>query len=220
MTDRNHVRRAYDELSSTYAGERVATDEEAVALESVFDALAPGFRLLDAGCGHGGPVLERALDPSIGDEDESEQKPGLAVGLDFSRSQLETAAEFVPDAALCQGELTTLPFVANSFDAVTALYSVIHVPADDHPTVIDEFARVLRPGGRLLLTEGHTEWTGANPDWLATGTEMQWSMAGAAATRNHLESAGFEIVADGTFQDELAEDDDVRFPYFHARLAA
>ncbi|SER22037.1 class I SAM-dependent methyltransferase [Natrinema salaciae] len=217
MVDRDDVRRAYDEITATYATERAATQDEAetAALESLFDALPSGCRLLDAGCGQGTPALEYAVAPSNGTECE----PALAVGLDLSRGQLETATGLVPDAALCQGEMTRLPFAADTFDAVTALYSLIHVPADDHPAAIESFARVLRPGGRLLLTEGWAEWTGSNPDWLETGTEMRWSIAGAAATRDQLESAGFELVDEGEFRDALADEEDARFPFFHARLA-
>ncbi|WP_226480641.1 class I SAM-dependent methyltransferase [Natrinema amylolyticum] len=214
MSDRDDVRRAYDEITATYANERTTTrDDEAAALEALFDGLPDEYRLLDAGCGQGTPALEYALDPSNGCD------PELAVGLDLSRGQLETATRLVPDAALCQGEMTRLPFAANAFDAVTALYSLIHVQIDDHPAAIESFARVLRPGGRLLLTEGWTEWTGSNPNWLETGTEMHWSMAGATATRAQLESAGFELVARGEFRDALADEEDARFPYFHARLA-
>ncbi|MDS0476549.1 class I SAM-dependent methyltransferase [Natrinema sp. 1APR25-10V2] len=215
MADREDVRRAYDEITATYTSERIATrdETEAAALEALFDSLPAGCRLLDAGCGQGTPALEYVLDPSNGCD------PELAVGLDLSRGQLETATQLVPDAALCQGAMSRLPFAADAFDAVTALYSLIHVPIDDHPTAIEAFARVLRPGGRLLLTEGWTEWTGSNPDWLETGTEMRWSMAGAAATRDQLESAGFELVAAGEFSDALADEEDARFPYFHARLA-
>ncbi|OAQ51591.1 hypothetical protein HTG_16165 [Natrinema mahii] len=215
MVDREAVRRAYDEITSTYANERVATYDEAesAALAALFDSVPDGCRLLDAGCGHGIPALEYALDPSNGVD------PELAVGLDLSRGQLETATRLVPDATLCQGEMTRLPFAADTFDAVTALYSLIHVPIDDHSTAIEAFARVLRPGGQFLLTEGWTEWAGSNPDWLETGTEMQWHMAGAEATREQLEAAGFELVATGEFRDALADEEDARFPYFHARLA-
>ncbi|WP_222916700.1 class I SAM-dependent methyltransferase [Natrinema sp. SYSU A 869] len=214
MSDRDDVRRAYDEITTTYANERNATrdDEETAALEALFDGLPAGFRLLDAGCGQGTPALEYTLDPSNGCDSE------LAVGLDLSRDQLETATRLVPDVALCQGEMTRIPFAADTFDAITALYSLIHVPIDDHRTAIESFARVLKPGGRLLLTEGWTEWTGSNPDWLETGTEMRWSMAGAAATRDQLESAGFELVERGEFRDALADEEDARFPYFHVRL--
>lgn len=215
MGVRDDVRRAYDEITETYTAERTATRGEAemAALEALFDELPPDCRLLDAGCGQGAPALEYALGPS------NECGPELAVGLDLSRGQLETATGLVPNAVLCQGDMTRLPFASNAFDAVTALHSLIHVPADDHPATIESFARVLRPGGRLLLTEGRTEWAGSNPDWLETGTEMRWSMAGAAATRDQLESAGFELVDDGEFRDALADEEGARFPYFHARLA-
>ncbi|AGB30402.1 methyltransferase type 11 [Natrinema pellirubrum DSM 15624] len=215
MVDREDVRCAYDEITTTYTSERVATydESESAALEALFDSVPDGCRLLDAGCGQGTPALEYALDPS------NECDPELAVGLDLSRGQLETAMRLVPDAALCQGEMSQLPFAADTFDTVTALYSLIHVPIDDHQTAIEAFERVLKPGGRLLLTEGWTEWTGSNPNWLESGTEMQWHMAGAKATREQLESAGFELVTTGEFTDALADEEDARFPYFHARLA-
>jgi len=79
-----------------------------------------------------------------------------------------------------------LPFRNGSFDAVTAYHSLIHVPREQHQEAVDEFARVLADGGRLLCSEGPDEWSGTNPDWLDTGVEMQWHIAGVEATRDHL----------------------------------
>lgn len=206
MEERDDVRRAYDELSETYAGQRSPTSLSMNALDRLLDPLPADANVLDAGCGQGTPVLSTVETPN-------------AVGLDFSREQLRLATENAPSAALVRGDMTALPFADGAFDAVTAFHSLIHVPADDHQRVVDEFARVLRPGGRVLLSEGEIEWRGSNPDWLGTGTEMQWSIAGAAATREQLTAAGFDVVEEWSVGDEIAEDDDAQKPFFLAELA-
>jgi Methylase involved in ubiquinone/menaquinone biosynthesis len=120
------------------------------------------------------------------------------VGVDFSRGQLRGAVDIAPPAAVVQGDMAALPFSAGGFDAVTAYHSLIHILAAEQQAVIDEFARVLRPGGRVLVTAGTVDWRGTNPDWLDTGVEMQWQIAGAGATRGQLAAAGFTITDNWT----------------------
>lgn len=181
MTDRDAIRRAYDELAAVYAGERSADGRGQEILSAFLEACPPEPLVLDAGCGQGTPVLERLAND------------GPAVGLDVSGAQLALAADAAPTAALVQGDMTTLPFADRSFDAVVAFWSLIHVPMDAHARVIAEFGRVLRPDGRLLVCEGTDEWEGENPDWLDTGVRMAWNVAGAAATREQLRDAGFAV---------------------------
>ncbi|UPW01154.1 class I SAM-dependent methyltransferase [Halorussus gelatinilyticus] len=206
MSDRDAVRRAYDAMAETYADERSAEGRGTEILTEFLDALPERPRVLDAGCGQGTPVLERLA--AVGDP----------VGLDFSRQQLRLARETVPGAPLVRGDMTALPFESDAFDAVTAFHSLIHVPSDDHETVLAEFARVLRPGGRVLLTEGCEEWSGENPDWLDSGVEMQWDIAGIETTKKQLERAGFAVEDEWLVVDKLA-DDEVQKPFLEARLA-
>ncbi len=214
MADRDDVRRSYDELAEVYADERSEDGRALAILERFLDTLADPKRVLDAGCGQGTPVLER-----LGRETE-------AVGVDFSREQLALAREAVPDAGLVGADMTRLPFADDSFDAVVAYYSLIHVPLDEHPTVLEEFARVLRPGGRALVCEGSgEEWVGENPDWLDTGVEMEWEIAGAEATAEGLDDAGFTVVDEWNAAERLADDesddggdDDYPWTFFAARL--
>lgn len=205
MSDRDAVRRAYDAMAEDYAAERSETGRGLEILAEFLDSLPERARVVDAGCGQGTPVLRRlarAADP---------------VGLDFSREQLRLAGENVPGAPLVRGDMTALPFCDDAFDAATAFHSLIHVPLDDHRTVVDEFARVLRPGGRVLLTEGIAEWSGTNPDWLDSGVEMQWDIAGAETTKAQLEAEGFAVVEEWLVTDELA-DEKVKKPFIAARL--
>lgn len=203
MVDKDAVRRGYDDIAETYAAGRSEEGREEELLTEFLAAVPEPARILDAGCGQGTPVL-RQLSVSA-----------TAVGIDFSREQLELAAENAPGASLLQGDMTKLPVRDGSFDAITAFHSLIHIPIGDHRSVIDEFARVLRADGRILLTEGQEEWRGTNPDWLDSGVEMQWHIAGGEATRNQLETAGFVITNEWDLTDEA---DDEHWVVFAAQL--
>ncbi|OYR52455.1 methyltransferase type 11 [Halorubrum sp. E3] len=206
MVDKNVVRRGYDELAEAYAADRNEDGRGREVLAQFRRGLPESARVLDAGCGQGTPVL-RDLSGST-----------TATGVDVSRAQLELAADRVPDAALAQGDMAALPFDDGAFDAVTAYHSLIHVPSDQHQAVVDEFARVLADGGQLLCSEGPAEWRGTNPDRLDTGVEMQWHIAGAEATRDQLQSAGFAIEREWEVGDSLDEGEDARWTFFAARV--
>jgi SAM-dependent methyltransferase len=198
MVEKDAVRRGYDGLADAYAASRSGGGMDELA--GFLDGLSGGSpsdtpRVLDAGCGQGTPVLS-GLSAST-----------RAVGLDFAWEQLALAEVNAPGAALVQGDMTALPFADDAFDAVVAYWSLIHVPGEAHRTVLGEFARVLAPGGQLLLNEGASAWTGENPDWLDTGVEMQWSIAGADATREQLRDAGFVIVEEWGAPDTLEDGD-------------
>lgn len=205
MGDRETVRRGYDELAAEYASRRSTSDREIAVLEEFLDSLSGPTRVLDTGCGQGFPVLRRASGETT------------AVGLDLSRAQLGIAAETVPVAPLVQGDMTTLPFRDGVFDAVIAYNSVIHVPLPHRQSVFEEFARVLSPGGKVILSEAPEAFDRANDDWLDGGVEMRWSMAGADATRDHLHGAGFRITDEWEAPDPDAEGGP-RPPFFAARL--
>lgn len=193
MVEKDVVRRGYDAIVETWASERSLDEREGTIFEEFLEPIASPARLLDVGCGQGTPVLDRL------DEETA------IVGVDLSAGQLEKAAATHPEAAFVQGDMTRLPFDDASFDVLTAFYSLIHVPADEQRSVIDEFARVLRPGGRVLLVDGFGDWHGANPDWLDTGAEMQWHITGAPVTRERLRDVGFTIEAEWELTDLLSD---------------
>lgn len=68
--------------------------------------------------------------------------------LDVASSKL---AERGLSADLREGDMAHLPFPDASFDTVTSMLALMHVPLEDRPAVFGEVARVLRPGGRMLL---------------------------------------------------------------------
>ena len=207
MVDRDAVRRGYDAIAESYTAQRSSDERELTVLDRFLETLPSDARLLDVGCGGGTPVLRTCSDV------------GSATGLDFSRSQLELAATNAPQAALLQGDMTSLPIRDDVFDAAVAFHSLIHVPRASHQAVVDELARVLRSDGRILLTEGTKPWRGTNPDWLDTGVEMQWHIAGPEVTREQLAAAGFGAISTLEVSNRFDEKDE-RWLYFDATLDA
>lgn len=192
MTDqRDAVREAYDAIADDYLSERSDDPDETALLDDLLERLSDEPRVLDAGCGAGTPVLATLADDCG------------AVGVDFSREQVRRARENVPGAAVAQQDVTALGLAADSFDAVCAYHSIIHVPVDEHPDAFAEFARVLRPGGWLLVSLSEEAWEGENDDWLGSGVEMRWSFPDLGTSREQLREAGFEVVRERTVPDEL-----------------
>jgi demethylmenaquinone methyltransferase/2-methoxy-6-polyprenyl-1,4-benzoquinol methylase len=94
---------------------------------------------------------ERALDLACGTGDLAfavAAHGARAFGLDITHRMLQLAQAKSTAARFITGDMTSLPFRSASFDLVTTGYGLRNVP--DLDAAIDEIARVLRPGGRLL----------------------------------------------------------------------
>jgi len=75
--------------------------------------------------------------------------------VDTSPEMLAAARRRLPDADLRQASLESLPFADASFDLAVCSLALTHVPSPTLDVAIAELARVLRPGGRLVLSDIH-----------------------------------------------------------------
>jgi SAM-dependent methyltransferase len=94
------------------------------------------LRLLDAGCGTGGNLLRLA-------------RYGRASGIDLSATALRFARE--RGVVTARASLLSLPFPDRTFDCVASFDVIYHAWVTDDRAALREMARVLRPGGLLLL---------------------------------------------------------------------
>jgi SAM-dependent methyltransferase len=102
--------------------------------------LPAGSAVLDVGCGAGASVAHLADEHLLS-----------ATGVDASAATVAQAGEARPDLDFVAGRAERLPFPAASFDAV--LYECVLSTLPDPGAALAEAARVLRPGGALLVSD-------------------------------------------------------------------
>lgn len=95
------------------------------------------LRLLDCGAGTG--AFAAAMHKSV-----------KVVAMDDHEESLGILRKRLPPQAVVRGSCTSIPFDDDSFDAVTALDVLEHIPA--HQDAANEMIRVLRPGAPIVIT--------------------------------------------------------------------
>jgi SAM-dependent methyltransferase len=112
----------------------------------------PIISLLDVGCNVGAWL-----------QDCARRYPSARLaGVDINQTALDRARLNVPTAELLHAGAEELPFPDMSFQTVTCIEVIEHLPPDLRPAAFREMRRVLKPGGRLVLTVPHAGWF----DWL------------------------------------------------------
>ena len=101
--------------------------------------LKSGSRVLEAGCGTG--FFAKSL---------AERYAWRMVPVDLGAEGL-VYAKGMGLSCLVQSDIVGLPFRDSSFDAVVSMDVVVHLPRGEEEKAFSEFARVINPGGHLIL---------------------------------------------------------------------
>lgn len=141
-TSVSHVQAAYDQVADAYAREfsDELTDKPLDrALLAAFVEMVGPSPIADIGCGPG--HVTRFL---------AEHHPDVA-GVDLSPGMIGIARDRAPELVFTVASMLRLPVPDATWAGVISLYSVIHLSPDERPLACRELARVLRPGGWLLI---------------------------------------------------------------------
>jgi SAM-dependent methyltransferase len=141
-------------------------------------ATVPPGTALDAACGTGRHASALA------------EAGHHTIGVDQSTEMLAVAKEKVPEAEFRTGDLTALPLDDASVDVAVCSLALTHLP--DPAPAIAELARVVKPGGRVILSDAHPTFV------LVLGQGLFPHGAGFAFVRNHVHLHGTYLVAFAT----------------------
>jgi 2-polyprenyl-3-methyl-5-hydroxy-6-metoxy-1,4-benzoquinol methylase len=200
-TTRELVSAGYDTMHGRYAdwAGRDTARRQRYLVRAARMGLLTGGDALDLGCGTGCHATA------------SLAAAGFRVtGLDVSARSIETARRELPSVRFVVGDMATATFPAGSFDLVTAFYSIIHLPREEHGEVLRRVATWLRPGGGLIASLGTSCGDAYEEDWL--GVPMYWSSWDHRTNRRLIADAGLDILAD-TVETTLEDGHPVAFQW-------
>lgn len=180
--DRDPVRAEYTRAAAGYDRRWRGYVDRSTRETLARTPVAASDRVLDIGCGTG--VLLAGL--------ASQLAPTQLVGVDLTPAMLAVARGRLPPATLLPAaRAEALPFAAGSFDVVVSC-SVFHfVPRPD--AALGEMHRVLRHGGRLVLTDWCHDYLACRllDRWLRLARRPHHRIHRAAELRQRLGAAGF-----------------------------
>jgi SAM-dependent methyltransferase len=132
-------RTAYDRISTHYAEAYFDNPRLAQAFDAWLTQLPPGACVLDAGCGHGDPVIDRLLQGGF-----------QVTGSDFSPEMLRLAASKFPQAQYLHTTISAIDTQA-AFDGVCSFNALLYLDPIDLLNGIYRLHQALRPEGLLFL---------------------------------------------------------------------
>lgn len=179
MCRKDIVRSGYDAIAAEFTASRREDSEDVRLLAELAQRLPKGAKVLDAGCGAGVPVtrvLARRFD---------------VTGVDLSEAQIALARQNVPEARFLCEDISQLDFPDGVFDAIVSYYAIIHIPRKIHRPLLQNFWRMLRPGGWALLCLGANDLPGDLGELM--GARMYWSHYDADTYLDMLWECGFVV---------------------------
>lgn len=196
MPDERHVavgvRAAYDAVARAYdaqLGDELDGKALDRALLEAFIELAGAGTIADVGCGPGHVTrFLAARHPEV-------------IGIDLSPRMIDIARERAPTLTFAVGSMTKLPADDGAWSGAIALYSIIHLTADERATACREFARTVRPGGWLLVAFhiDSPDFAAGDAshltDWFGERVSLDAFFLEPADVVRDIEAAGFTIMS-------------------------
>jgi SAM-dependent methyltransferase len=190
MTERNEVNEelqsSYDRVAEDYAKQfRDEMDQKPFdrkMLDWLVEKVGGRGIICDMGCGPG--QIARYL-----------HSQGVKVcGVDLSPAMVQQAQSLNPEITFQRGDMLALSDVAaNSYGGIAAFYSIVHIPRQKVVQALQEFKRVLRPKGVLLLAFHIGREIKHLDEWWGKKVSVDFLFFETDEMKSHLMTAGFGL---------------------------
>ncbi len=191
MAERNELmseelQSSYDRVAEDYAQQfRDEMDQKPFdrkMLDWLIEKLGGSGIICDMGCGPG--QIARYL-----------HRQGVkACGVDLSPAMVQQAQSLNPEIPFQRGDMLALADVAdNSYGGIAAFYSIVHIPRRKVVQALQEFKRVLRPQGVLLLAFHIGQEIKHLDEWWGKEVSLDFLFFETEEVKSYLAEAGFEL---------------------------
>jgi len=131
---------AFDQIGERYDEAFPHKEGQVAAASWLIGQLAPGARILDAGCGTGLPTARQLTEAGM-----------RVTGIDISPVMVSLARKNVPQASFTEMDIMDLDPRIGKFAGITAFFSLLMLPRSQIPAALARFGEILLPHGRLVM---------------------------------------------------------------------
>ena len=183
MREQQEIQNSYDRVAEEYAAaffkelEQKPFDRE--LLDRFAERVGRQGQVWDIGCGPGhvaGYLYAHGID---------------VCGLDLSPQMVACAQKLNPDIPFRQGTMLALPLPAHTLRGIVSFYAIIHLGREEAQQALQEFARVLQPGGFLLLSCHRGEGELHNEEWFGRPVTIDVTLFEGDEIERYTRQAGF-----------------------------
>lgn len=179
------TRNSYDQTASQYQANTDKLQPE-TKCEPFLSHLQQAAHILDLGCG---PGRDSKYFAELGYN---------VTGIDFSPNMIEMAKALVPSATFLVADIENLTFNNDTFDAVWASASLLHVPKQKLPNVIQKIYACLKAQGIFYVSMKKGAGEDLKSDTRYGGVEKFWTFINENELKELLETSGFQILSQET----------------------
>ena len=144
----------------------------------------PGDTIIDAGCGPSGHIGRYLFDKGID-----------IIGIDISEKCIENAINYNPKIKFKQMDFCNMDFANNSIEGIILFYSIIHTPKKYVNQIFNEIERILKPGGKLLLTVKKGNDENLLEEFLGYKTKIFFAYFNEKEIEGYLKNCRFKLIS-------------------------
>lgn len=180
-TDRAHNAQVFGKIAAQYTDEYFDDTFDLPYIDKFLELLPTSGSVLDVACGPG--MFAKYM-----------HERGFVVhGTDLSNEMIRIARERVPNVHFEVMDMRNLHFPSESFDGLLVSYALIFIPSAETNAVLQEFYRLLKPGGAMLLIvqkgdADHIEHEPMKPD-----EELHVNFFQPESLSDQLKASGFSV---------------------------